>query len=463
MQTTITETRPHEFTLNIKADSEDLTDDVDRALRKHRRLTPMKGFRTGHMPLNLYRKLHSKTVAMQVFKDLVTEVFTDLVEESDKYDVVAGPHLTTIDYELDGDLHAEIQFAVAPKVTLVDLSQISADIMVHTVTDDEIDQLLAEYRWEWREYVPVEDDGVGEQDFVLVDLQKIDGPTGLPLVGEYADDPEELFVDAELEDEPKELFMDAELEDDLGLDAALSHALRGLRFGESATVTVDNSTGDGVVHYRATVREIKRPMEDDLDEELIAAHTGGECTSVDEFRQHLRRIKETHWTRMCTNFRNEQIMLAMIKAHDVKVPEMEVIKRASEHMRQMADSPTDENLETLIGLTAISIKDRLAWNYIEGAVLKDHAEALEKMFTELEGAVLYDGTETGARLERIFLHRDREMEQAEYDRKALQNAVFEFLAGQIQLNEHDIRDIHAELRQKQAEWASVEPADWSTH
>ena len=432
MQATITETSPHVFTLEIEAESEDLIDDVDRALRTHRRLTPMKGFRTGRMPLNLCRRLHGKEVAVHVFEELVTEVFTDLVEESDKYDVVAGPDLTTIDYELDGDLHAKLRFAVTPGVTLVDLSRISADTRVHTVTDDEIDELLAKCRWGWREYVPVEDEGVGEKDCVLVDLQKIDGTTGLALVGEGAD-------------EPKELFMDKALDFSTGSYAELARALRGLRGGESATAFVEDPTVDGGVHYRATIREIKRPVEAELDDEFAAACTNGKCTRVDELRQHLRRKTEAYWMQLYTKRRNESIMRAMIEAHDVKVPEMLLEKRVDESVREILNTPTDELMERETVLEAISgmasrrAEERMAWNFIERAVMKAHKEALDEMLRQLEEADLHDGTEAGSRLARVLPIIIGETDQLTFDRWLVTNLVLEFLAGQIQLNEHESR------------------------
>ena len=109
-----------EFELEITATAEDLSPELDKALRVQKGRTTMKGFRPGNVPISLVKKVYGKSLAYGVAENAVQKTFEEKVLQDDEYDVLGQPTITDLTYEYEGDLRAVVKFGVRPDVEVKD-------------------------------------------------------------------------------------------------------------------------------------------------------------------------------------------------------------------------------------------------------------------------------------------------------------------------------------------------------
>ena len=156
MQTHINRISDVTCDLEIEAAAEELASDFKAALQRQRTRTEMKGFRPGKVPVGLVKRIHGEEIAYMLAHEKVQEAFRKEVIESKQYDVVGRPVLTTLDYEMDGDLRAVIRFGVRPEITLKDLSGEKIPRLKRDVTDEDVAEHLERIRRSRATLVPVE-------------------------------------------------------------------------------------------------------------------------------------------------------------------------------------------------------------------------------------------------------------------------------------------------------------------
>ena len=112
METTLTKISDVEFELEIRAEAEELKPELDKALKIQRGRTQAKGFRPGKVPMSLVKKLYGEALAYGVAEKHVQEVYEKELLDNDDYAIIGQPTLTELDFSLDSDLRAVIQFGV---------------------------------------------------------------------------------------------------------------------------------------------------------------------------------------------------------------------------------------------------------------------------------------------------------------------------------------------------------------
>ncbi|MEX0600814.1 MAG: trigger factor [Rhodothermales bacterium] len=295
------------YELEIDARAEELADEIKAALRRQRGQTQMKGFRPGKVPLGLVKKMHGEAIGFGIAEQKVQEAFRSEILEPDEYDVLGQPTLTTLDYELDGDLHAVVQFGVRPEVDLKDVSGETVSRLKREITDEDVDEQLGNLRRENAELVPAEDAEIAEDFHVVVDLQQIDEESGTPIIGEKEEDVE-FFVD------------DERLHDDL------RDGLLGSRIGDSFRVDLPHGEGDHqhTQTYLVTMKDAKRRELPELDDAFVGAVTKDEFVSLDELKENIRENLEEAWEQRSRELLDGRMVEKMLELHTVPVPESAV-------------------------------------------------------------------------------------------------------------------------------------------
>ena len=307
MQTQIHAISEVTCTLEIEAAAEDIAPDFNAALRQRRDRTDMKGFRAGKVPLHLIKRIHGKELASLVAHNKVMETFHTEVIEKGQYDVVGRPALTSMEHEMDGGLRAVVRFGVRPEIALKDLSGEKLHRLTFEVSDEEVDQRMEWLRKKHADLVPVEGEEITEDFQVLMDSQRLDEATNVPVVGEKQEDIV-FFVDDER------------------LEKTLREAVLGKRVGDTCVVELPSGeNADGPVQrYRIWIRETRRRDLPDFDDSFVQRITEGEFPSADTWksavRQRLAQAKKDNTEGLLA----EHIVERMLDLHDIPVPESAV-------------------------------------------------------------------------------------------------------------------------------------------
>ncbi len=301
MQTSIKKVTPVEYELEINAGPEELADDIASALRNQRTRTNLKGFRQGKVPISLVKKLYGKAIAFGIAERSIQKTYESAVMEPGEHEVLGQPKITVLDYEMDGELHAVIRFGVRPDFEVKYPKRASVSRLVHEVTDEEIDHDIEHLRDSEADLVPV-DDNVGEDDFVLVDLQKLDPSTGTPLVGQKREDVTFYLGDQRLREE-------------------FRNPIVGTAPGGTARVTISDDDGSEPVAYDLTVKEVKRKDPPTLDDEFAKSASKGEAETVSELREHIRKRQQGSWDQRSREMLESKVIETIVEANQIEVPD----------------------------------------------------------------------------------------------------------------------------------------------
>ena len=204
MDTTISKASSVEYELEIHATAEDLEPKLKDALKEQRKHMDVEGFRQGKVPLGMIKKMHGEAIGYKVAEDFVQEAFEEEVEESDEVDPLGQPEITALDYELDEDLTATIRFGVRPEIDLQDVSSEQISMLEHDVTEEDVEEEIDRLRTKDADLLPMEDEPAAEEDFVNIDLQRIDPQTDTPIIGDKDEDLSFFLDDDRLKEELRE-------------------------------------------------------------------------------------------------------------------------------------------------------------------------------------------------------------------------------------------------------------------
>lgn len=443
MHTEIKQVSSVEYELDIRATAEDIEPKLNKALRRQRSQTDMKGFRKGKVPLTLVKKMHGETLGYGVAEQMVQEAFETEVEEGSDLEVLGQPQLTELNYELDGDLHAVIRFGVRPEIELKDLSGEQISRLAHEVTDDDVEDEIEQFRREEADLIPVDDEPAEETDYVMVDLQRIDPSTNTPVIGDKEEDLSFFLDDERLKDELRE-------------------ALIGKTAGETFRVDLprepDPQQDDGepeVRVYEVTLKDVKRRELPDVDEALVHTVTDGQFEDPEAFRQEIRDQLEEAWGEQSREMLQGRIIERMLDLHTVPVPQSVVetyLDSFVEQVKQQNDGelPDDFDMELFRTNQEGEAERQGRWMLIRDALIEEAGievtdEDLQAFFEEqAEG----DEQISTQQLQQFYRSMPKLMERVR--QQVLSQKVFDELIDRFDVVDKSMEEFEKEMEAEHA-------------
>ncbi len=456
MQTTITQQdSPVEYALEITATADELAPRLKTALRDQQKRTQMKGFRVGKVPIQLVKKMFGEALAFQLAEETVQNAYTTEVLDKDEHDVLGQPTITDLDYEMDGDLRAVVRFGVRPEVELQDLSGQQVDVMVHDVTDEEVDEEIERLRERHADLVPVDDEAITEEHLIQFDLQELDLETDTPIIGQ--------------KDEDQEFFLGTEGIEERPLLSAIKAAVLGAKVGDAVRFTFEHDAAHGHeaahVHphrFLVTIKEVKRRELPELDDAFVGDVTDDELSSMDELRDEIRRGLTQNWEREMREYRESQLIKKMLELHPVPVPQSVVDLYLDSYVedvkqRNKGEMPPNFDEKGFREANRDDAEEQARWMLIRDKVIEANdlsvtEEELDAHFEEQVG----DSEEITVTQMRGFYQQMGLMDNVR--NRMLSEKVFDTLAEQFEIVEKDIDTLQAEAEARRAE-AETEEAE----
>ena len=435
METTIEKPSPVEYELKVHATADDIEPRLTDALKQQRKQVDLKGFRKGKAPLKLIKKMHGEAIGYSVAEDLVQEAFEDEVENSDAFDVLGQPQLTELDYELDGDLHATIRFGVRPDVELQDFSEEEISKLTASITEEDVEDEIDELRVRQADLLPLEDEPAGEEDYVNIDLQRIDPSTDTPIIGD--------------KDEDLSFFLDDER-----LREELREELVGRTAGEDFRVELPQQTPQGETEtrfYDVTVKDVKRRELPEVDEHFVRSVTEGEYEDPDELRGEIRDRLEEAWEEQSREMLQGALIERMLELHTFPVPESVVetyLDSFVEDVKQQNDGelPDDFDEEHFRNQKRGEAERQAKWMLIRDAIIEEHDievtdEDLEEFFDEQADDEISSG-----QIKHFYRSMPKLMRRVE--QQVLSQKVFDTLVDSFDVVEKDREAYEEEMKER---------------
>ena len=456
VQTSLKQLNPVEYEFEIDATAQELAPKVNKRLREHQASITLKGFRPGKVPVSLLKKMYGESLVIDVIEKSIMGVFADEVIEEGGYEVLGSPMLNTLDYKIDGDLHAVMKFGIKPEIELQDLSGESLLKLVHTISDEEIDQELESLLKKESELKTREEGVIDETDLVIVDMQHLDASTATPIVGQR--------------EEGVEFFLDDEK-----LKPALKEALLGKSQGETFRVnlpTDEDASQDGDAPssellilpgeeakpesspemYEVTIQEVKERIMPELDEEFIKKITREEAEDEEGLRNFIQSQLVNMWDNESRRLLEGELVSKMLELHTFQVPEsaLEVYLNSfvSELKQQAGDSlPEQFDVESYKESRKPEAEKLARWQLIRDHIVDEESlevtnEDRDAHFTKMGGS-----EEMGTMLKNYYAQMGNNMLER-VDHELLNSKVVDVLSARFTIEEKNKEEFTETLKER---------------
>ncbi|MFB6278134.1 MAG: trigger factor [Salinibacter sp.] len=457
MDTTISKASPVECELELHATAEDLKPKLKQALKAQRKNMDVQGFRKGKAPLGLVKKMHGEAIGYRVAEQFVQEVFEQEVDENDDIEPLGQPEIVELNYELDEDLRATIRFGVRPQVELQDLSSVEIPMLDPEVTEADVEEEIERLRKEEADLLPLEDEPAGDDDYVNVDLQRIDPQTDTPIIGD--------------KDEDLTFFLD-----DDRLKEELREALVGRKAGTTFRVRLPQEPGhehEGHSHqhdhgdeeerlYEVTVNDVKRRDLPPLDEEFVRRASEGEFHDPEAFREDVRERLQEAWDERAREMVQGAVIDKMLELHPVPVPESVIEGYLDSFVKQVEEEndgerPEDFDEEHFRQRNRRDAENQGRWMLIRDTIIEEEGlevtdEELQEFFAEQS-----DGEEevSAQQIQQFYRSMPDMMEQVE--QQVLSDKVYDLLLDRLDVQPKSREEFQEEMQKQQQSRQRVAP------
>jgi trigger factor len=290
-------------------------------LQKHARVP---GFRRGKVPPGIIRQRFGEDIKSELVEHLVPRYFR---QETEKQHLVpvSQPQVTDIDLAGGQPMRFKASFEVLPEIDVTGYQEIHPEKNEIAVTDEEVDQALANLREQHATYENVEE-GRSLQD------------------GDYA---QAAFNGTSGEADAQPMNVDDVLVEIGGTNTMkeFSDNLRGAKAGEERSFDVtypqdfsDKRLVGKTVHYEVQIKSIKRKSTPELTDSF-AKEVGSEFESLENLKVRIRESIQTGKQQEEEHRAKDKLVQDLVTRFDIAVPESMV--------EQQIDTRLDRGLRAL--------------------------------------------------------------------------------------------------------------------
>lgn len=368
---------------------------LSEQFKELRREAALPGFRPGHAPQKLIEKRFNNDVREQVRRTLISESYEQAVEKNN-LQVIGEPEFDNPDaikLPEEGAMNYSFQVEVQPEINLPDLKNLKIKKPKIAVTEENVNQALANLRQQQGALVPVEDRGIEDGDYIIADVHvKVDGNV---VTHQH----------------------DAQIISRAGRIAGiqvddLANQLKGAKSGETRTIKThapdthpNEQMKDKDVEIEIAVKDIKRLEEAEINEAFLQ-DLG--FTKQEELMDALRQQMEERIQYDIQNSMREQVNQYLLANTPIELPtklsdrqaDRVVNRRATDlMMRGMPREQIEANLEQLRGGAKDEAARELKLFFILQKIANDQNADVDE--AELNGRIAMLAAQRGQRPEKM--------------------------------------------------------------
>lgn len=347
---------------------EDYREAVEKQLKDYKKKANMPGFRQGHVPMGMIKKMYGTSVLVDEVNKLVSEGLNKYIIDN-KVDVLGYPLPNEEkSKQLEFDKQKEFDFffdiALAPEINTELSDKISVPYYSLKITKEEIDKAVndVKVRFGEEETPEVSEEGHSLQgNFVQFDAEgnKVEGGTENAAFFNIDDIKlktiKTKFIGKKIDDKvvfnPMKAFKD---------ESKVNHLL-GIT-DENEAVNAD---------YEFTINKVLLVKEAEINEDLFKkVYPNDELKTEDDFREKIAGELKLHYTRDTDRQFLADTINKLIELADISLPD-EFMKRWLLESNQ--GKITKEQVDTQYDSYAKTFR----WQLIEGKLMETHADAVK--------------------------------------------------------------------------------------
>jgi trigger factor len=292
----------------VEIPAEEVARETEIQIQRYQKSARLPGFRAGHVPASIIRQRFGEGLKNDVAEALIPKYFR---RETEKQGLVPVSQPRVSDLHIhDGEpLTFKATFEVLPEIQVEGYKELRADKPEIVVTDDELEQALANLREQRAAYTTVEGRALAEGDFAQAAMN------GKP-------------KDAAADAGANPVHMDDVLIEIGGKNTIpeFTQNLTGTSAGEERSFDVvypedapDKRLAGKTFVYTVKVNGIKQKSLPELNDEF--AKELGEFTSLDQVRKQIRENIEFEKRHAAEREAKDKLVAELVKRNEFEVPE----------------------------------------------------------------------------------------------------------------------------------------------
>ena len=395
MKFTINDISQSEQEVGIELSYEEIKVDLDAEVKKEAKKIQIPGFRKGKVPANLLKSRFGDALEYEASEKVATQQFWKVAKDND-LKPIGTPVLTDIQFNPGKDLNFKVKFEIIPVIEPKNYTGLEIKIPDYVVTDHEVEHELEHILKSNSTTEDVDLVGDGEFFIIKVDLQRIN-ENGEPFEGSK---PETLDIDLSNHRVQPEIRDNA----------------KGKKVGESFTFSFNDErtkkNEEGAEEkisesfiYKAELKEIKKIVLPELNEELVKKITKDKVTSPEQFKEDIKKDFTNYYNQRTEEFTHRKLMSSIVSNNEFMPPAslvqnvlQELIKQEKENGKKYGMKNFDESAlkERLLPSAEFEVK----WYLLKNLIQKK--ENLEFSEDELNDLAAKDAEKTGIAIDKLI-------------------------------------------------------------
>ena len=291
MNTSLTNVDSVNAIIQLSINKADYQEKVEKSLKTFRQKANIPGFRQGHVPMGMVKKMYGKSILAEEVNKLVGENLYKYIQDN-KLNVLGEPlpneeKQQPVDFETEGDYEFFFDIALAPEVKLELSKKDKIDYYKIAADEELVDKQIASHKANYGKYETIEADAV-ETDLLKGEIRELEN--GQPKEGGIFVDNGVLMPSYIKDESEKSKFDNVKVGDVIILNPG--KAYNGNEAEIASFLHIEkNQVATIAAEFSFTMKEITRYKEAELDQELFDKVLGeGTVTTAEEFRA---KVKET--------------------------------------------------------------------------------------------------------------------------------------------------------------------------
>ena len=313
-------------TMRVEVPAEVVQKERNEVIAIFAKQAKIPGFRPGKVPASVIEKRYAKQIKEQVESKLVEDGFREGVEK-EKLDVLSV-QVEDKEFHLDDTFSFVAQLQTPPEFELPDYTGIPVEVPRIEVTDHDVDHELEHLKMQMAQYEDIEGRGLEMGDFVVLDYGGIlDGePLDPEETGQLAKGVEAWFKMGE------ESFLPGFCAELVGLKPGDS---KDLDITLADDFPVEDFRGK-TLNYHAEIKEIKRQVIPELNDELAAQVEEG--MTMETLRERTKEQIQNYKEMQRDEEVNTQILEYLDKELEFELPQGVVLGETQRQVNQIAQN-----------------------------------------------------------------------------------------------------------------------------
>ncbi len=407
METKINVLSESEHEVEVSLDYSEIKNEIDEAYKKERKSISLPGFRKGHVPLPMLKKIYGEVIEYRASEDIANKKFWEIVEK-EKLEPISTPQLADIDFEIGSKLNFKVKYEVKPAIEVKDYKNLEVEKPIFKVKDEDVEAelksiLKAHATFEEAEQIE------NENYRITVDLQRLDEKDN-PIEGSRS---ENVTIDL---DDPK-------------VNPQIPQNALNKKVGETFNFKFvdDHMHGEEVHHeefnYSAEVKKIEKIVPPEINEEFVEKVSNKKAKTLDDFKEQLKKNFVEYYTKQSEDIYLNSLLNKIVENNEFKVPNgyVDVLeKQMLENEKRNAQMYKMPNFDE--AKVREQIRPKAEWNAKWQVILSNIAEAENLKITdeELKEEAKKEAEKTGISEEKLVkYYKDSHKSEALLEEKVI--------------------------------------------